>query len=280
MPRLPAPARFGEPLPMALPDAIDAAEPIDIAVAVAYAVVIGAVVGERVWLLLRTGSARLDALLTAAGMGMGALLAGVVVTAVERALWPVLAGLAPGRLVALIDVHLAVEVAVAFVAWDAAGYAHHWLGHRSAVGWASHQVHHTGTDYDLSLAWRQSWFPVTALATFPLVALTGARFEVAIVCAVASNTWQALVHTSAPVRTPAWLAATVMTPRTHLLHHRAPAPVNLGPVLTIWDRLAGTWDPGPLEPVQRQPPVGRRQGALAIELAGWRELVTSSSSRR
>lgn len=265
---------------MGIRDAADSVEAIDVAVAAGYALVIVAVAAERVWLLFRTGSARIGALATSAVMGGGAVVAGVMITAVERAVWPVVGAVAPAPLLALMDVHLVVEVAVVFVAWDAAGFAHHWLGHRSAVGWASHQVHHSGADYDLSLAWRQSWFPVTALVTFPLVALTGTSFEMAVGCALASNTWQALLHTSVPLRTPAWVEAAVMTPRSHLRHHQSSTPVNLGPVLTLWDRFAGTWCPHDRHEALRADEIGaRRQGAVAIEIAGWRSLAAETARR-
>lgn len=255
-------------------------DPFDVAVAVSYVVVIGAVLAERAWLVVRTGSARLDPLATASVMGLGALVTGTVITVVERTVWPVIGLFAPAPLLAFLDVHLVVEIVVVFVAWDAAGFAHHWLGHHSAIGWASHQVHHTGTGYDLSLAWRQSWFPVTALVTFPLVALTGTSFEVAVGCALASNTWQALLHTRVPLPTPAWVEAAVMTPRAHLRHHRSRTPVNLGPVLTIWDRLAGTWSPhDQRETLDVDAIDTRREGAVAIEIAGWRALAASASRR-
>src|SRR5438093_1331871 len=54
--------------------------------------------------------------------------------------------------------------------------------------------------------------------------------------------WQVLEHTNMPVRFPSWFSAHVMTPAAHRQHHgRAGGAVNLGPVLTWWDRLAGTW---------------------------------------
>jgi sterol desaturase/sphingolipid hydroxylase (fatty acid hydroxylase superfamily) len=40
---------------------------------------------------------------------------------------------------------------------------------------------------------------------------------------------------------PAWLGVVVVTPATHRLHHERGGAVNLGPVLTVWDRAAGTW---------------------------------------
>ncbi|MGK2929477.1 MAG: sterol desaturase family protein [Acidimicrobiales bacterium] len=247
---------------------------LDLLIALAYATVIVAVLAERAWLAVTTGNARLPSLATAAAMGGGALVVGGLVTAVERVLWPLIGVHSPAPVQALVGVHPLVELVVVFVAWDAAGFAHHWLGHRTAIGWASHQVHHTGPDYDLSLAWRQSWLPVTAVVTFPLVALTGAGFTTALACAVVSNTWQALVHTTAPVRLPEWLERAAMTPRTHRAHHASVTPVNLGSVLTIWDRLAGTWEPAPTAAeADLHPFAALSVNPLVIEAAGWRSLL-------
>lgn len=255
--------------------AVGAAE---VAIAAGYALVIAAVVAERVWLAVRTGDARLGPLATAAAMGAGAVAVGGVVVGVERTLWPVLGGLAPGPVSAVVGTHPVLEVVVVFVAWDAAGFAHHWLGHRTTIGWASHQVHHTGADYDLSLAWRQSWFPLTALATFPLVALTGGRFEVAVGCALVSNTFQALLHTAVDVPVPRRVGAVVMTPASHRTHHASARPVNLGPVLTVWDRLAGSWAPDAI--AAPTPRAGRAwDNPLAVEVRGWRELLQRGDRR-
>lgn len=247
---------------------------LDLLIALAYATVIVAVLAERAWLAVTTGSARLPSLATAAGMVTGALVVGGFVTALERVLWPLIGAHSFAPVEALVGMHPLIEFVVVFVAWDAAGFAHHRLGHRTAIGWASHQVHHTGPHYDLSLAWRQSWLPVTAVVTFPLVALTGAGFTTALACAVVSNTWQALVHTTAPVRLPEWLERIVMTPRTHRAHHASATPVNLGPVLTLWDRLAGTWEPAPdATEVDLHPFAPSSGNPLVIEAAGWCSLL-------
>lgn len=253
---------------------LPAADPPEVLAAIAMAVVIAAVVAERLWLFARTGAAHLRVLGTAAAMGVGSLLAGAVVTGALRATWPAVGALSPAPLVALVDRHVVVEVLVVFVAWDLAGYAYHRIGHGTAIGWASHQVHHTGPRYDLSLALRQSWFPLPAVATFPLVALTGGSFTVAVGCAAVSNAWQALVHTELDVRFPGWLASVVVTPATHRRHHDPEGePVNLGAVLTCWDRLAGTWDDRP--GLAGQPLRAGPSNPVRVELAGWRALVAA-----
>jgi sterol desaturase/sphingolipid hydroxylase (fatty acid hydroxylase superfamily) len=250
--------------------------PLEDVLATAGAVlVVAAVVVEAVWLAHRRGVRRLAEHPTAVVMALGSLVVAPWFLGAYDAAWDVLGPLAPVRVR-----HPLAQAVAAFVAWDLAGYAHHRLGHRTRIGWASHQAHHSGSDWDLSLALRQSWLPLPALVTFPLVALAGVPLPAALGSAAVSNLWQALTHSAAPVSPPAWLAAVVVTPASHQVHHLASGrAVNLGPVLTVWDRLAGTWQ----APPQRVPAVlprrgdGRRAGPVAIELRGWRRLALGAS---
>ena len=93
------------------------------------------------------------------------------------------------------------------------------------------------------------------------------------------------MHTSLPVALPRWVAAAVMTPATHRRHHTLDGgATNLGPVLTIWDRLAGTWDP---TPVATGAPIGLRgagadpgRSAWRIETEGWIDVAHRSLRNR
>src|SRR5690606_27272669 len=129
---------------------------------------------------------------------------------------------------------------VAFTVWDALGWVDHWIGHRTRIGWVTHRPHHGGSSFNLTLALRQSPYPLAGIALLPIVALTGVPFETAAIAVAISNTWQALIHTQARLPLPGWLERTVMTPATHEMHHDHGGLVNLGPVLTLWDRAAGT----------------------------------------
>ena len=179
-----------------------------IVVNVAAAVVIAGVLGESAWLVWTSGRSRVARLPTVAAMACGAVIAGSVVANVDAPC--VGSDTSRSRLDAVTgfwDRHGALELLAAFVVWDAAGFAYHWVGHRTRVGWASHRVHHTGTEYDLTLAWRQSWLPLPALLIGPAVALVGFQLETIVICTAISKTWQALVHTSLPVRPPRCVAA-------------------------------------------------------------------------
>ena len=67
-----------------------------------------------------------------------------------------------------------------------------------------------------------------------------------------------------------------MTPGTHRRHHCVDGGgVNLGSVLTVWDRLAGTWSPAPADATAEYGIAGSadRDGVVRLQLAGWRELA-------
>ena len=248
----------------------------DVVAGAAYMVVAVVVVVELLWLRhTRHDPSRERDAATAAGMAAGAVVVGVVYTAAFAGLWHVVGSRASGGLVQLWQDHPVLAFISAFVAWDASGFAYHLVGHRTRVGWAAHRPHHTGTEYNVALGLRQSWAPWHGLLIHPVLALGGWDLRTIAMCVAVSNLWQLLEHSAAPVRLPAWLRSVVMTPESHRHHHLLDAgAVNLGPVFTIWDRLCGTWVPGPVGseatygvggPVSANP--------LRVELQGWGELL-------
>ena len=207
-------------------------------------------VAVEVWWLAAREPARGRDLFQRTGTGLamaaGAIVVGFGYTAVLRRLWPLFHRLGPASLPHLWAGHRAVSYVVAFVAWDAIGWLYHAIGHHSAVGWAAHRPHHTGVDFDLTLGLRESWTPFHGLLVQPVVAVAGFPLSTIVACSAISNLLQLLQHTSARVQAPRLVAAVIMTPDAHRQHHRSDAnglrnAVNLGPVFTVWDRLAGTW---------------------------------------
>lgn len=220
-------------------------------------------------------------------MASGALAIGVLYGLLFSGLWQALAPHAPARLSRFWAAHPAAGFVATFVAWDLSGFVYHLVGHRTRVGRAAHGAHHSGTEFNGSLALRLSWMPWHGLLHHPLLALAGFDFGVLLMCAAISNFCQALQHSAALPPAPRWLSAVVVTPDAHRHHHGADGhSVNLGPVLTVWDRLAGTWRPvdhasaplgggpyrRPLHPVQEAGHTPSR-GALRTELGGWVALV-------
>ncbi|HEU0132017.1 MAG TPA: sterol desaturase family protein [Mycobacteriales bacterium] len=252
--------------------------PYALAVSVPYTLAVGFVAAEVAWLARRPGPDRaplLRSAASAAGMAVGAFGVGLVYTPLLRLLWGLAGRGAPPALAAFWSRHVVLCAVVAFVGWDLSGWVYHVIGHRTAVGWAAHQAHHSGPSYDATLGLRESWAPFHGLLHHPLLALLGLPLRYIIVCAAFSNAWQVMEHTSLPVRFPRWLAAAVMTPGAHRHHHgRGGALVNLGPFLTVWDRLAGTWVPASVPaPLLYGPAVPAPLNPVRVELAGWLALA-------
>jgi sterol desaturase/sphingolipid hydroxylase (fatty acid hydroxylase superfamily) len=259
-------------------DRLASASPYQLAVNLPYAFAFAGVGAEVAWLARRPGPARraiLRSAATATTMALGALAVGVAYTAALRFLWSAVATQQWDAAAAFWEAHPLVGAAVAFVAWDASGWLYHVIGHRTRIGWAAHQPHHSGEGYDATLGLRQSWAPFHGLVHHPLLALAGFDLRVIIVCAAVSNCWQVLEHTSLPVRFPRWFEAHVMTPAAHRHHHgRDGGAVNLGPFFTWWDRMAGTWvSPDTPAPAAYGPAVPAPANPVTVELRGWIALV-------
>jgi sterol desaturase/sphingolipid hydroxylase (fatty acid hydroxylase superfamily) len=210
----------------------------------------------------------------------GAILVGLVYGFVFAGLYNLASTLAPPQLFGLWRHHPVAAACAAFLLWDMSGFAYHWVGHRTSIGWAAHQVHHTGTEFNASLALRLTWMPWHGLLHHPLIALSGIPISYVLGSLAVSNVLQALQHSQCLPTLPRWVAAMIMTPATHRHHHsEAGAAVNLGPVFTIWDRMAGTWHPNglPENPAAEFPPRVGVESAWEIQTAGWRQLWRGSA---
>jgi sterol desaturase/sphingolipid hydroxylase (fatty acid hydroxylase superfamily) len=262
---------------------LEMATPYSLAVNVPYAVAFACVAAEVAW-LARAPDARsrvLRSAATATTMAAGALVVGMLYTAVFRHLWEVVARFRWETAAELWRAHPVAGAVAAFVAWDLSGWVYHLIGHRTRIGWAAHQAHHSGAGYDATLGLRQSWAPFHGLLHHPLLALAGFDFRVIVVCAALSNCWQVLEHTSLPIRFPRVIEAVVMTPAAHRHHHgRDGGLVNVGPFFTIWDRLAGTWvSPDAPAPLSYGPARPASANPVAVELDGWVRLVRARRLR-
>lgn len=257
---------------------LDQATPYSLAVNVPYAVAFAAVAAEVAWLARTPGEGRARisrSAAAAATMALGALAVGVLYTGVFRFLWGAVGQMRWEAAADFWRAHPVAGALAAFVAWDLSGWVYHLAGHRTRIGWAAHQVHHSGPDYDATLGLRQTWAPFHGLLHHPLLALAGFDFRVVVVCAAVSNCWQVLEHTSLPIRFPRLVEAVVMTPAAHRHHHgRDGGFVNVGPFFTVWDRLAGTWvPPGAPAPMAYGPARPAPANPLAVEAAGWVQLI-------
>ncbi|MBP6337297.1 MAG: sterol desaturase family protein [Vitreoscilla sp.] len=144
--------------------------------------------------------------------------------------------------------------------YDLCYYWLHRAGHRVAVLWAAHVVHHQSEEYNLSTALRQPgsgwllgwlfYIPMALLGFPPLVFATVALIDLL---------YQFWVHTRQVGRL-GWFDRWFCSPSNHSVHHAVNdryLDKNYGGILMLWDRLFGTFaEEDDLEPIvygTRQP---------------------------
>ncbi len=135
-----------------------------------------------------------------------------------------------------------------FVLLDLVVYLQHLLLHRVSWLWRVHRVHHTDPELDVTSGVR--FHPLEVLLSLLLksgtVLLLGVGFWTVLVFEVMLSGASLFTHCnlSLPARVDRVLRYFVVTPGMHLLHHsvrRAEHDRNYGTVLSLWDRLFGTY---------------------------------------
>jgi sterol desaturase/sphingolipid hydroxylase (fatty acid hydroxylase superfamily)/uncharacterized membrane protein YhhN len=133
---------------------------------------------------------------------------------------------------------------VALVFYDFCYYWQHRTGHRVALFWAAHVVHHQSQDYNLSTALRQpSTYPFLNWVFYVPMALAGVPPLVFGVVALVDLLYQFWVHTE-HVGKLGWFDRVFCSPSNHRVHHAvndAYLDRNYGGILVLWDRLFGTF---------------------------------------
>lgn len=131
----------------------------------------------------------------------------------------------------------------AFVLYDFCYYWNHRFGHEVSVFWASHVVHHSSEDYNLSTALRQSSGGFFSFIFYLPMALMGFSPEVFIAVGALNLVYQFWVHTQ-HIGTLGWFEWLMVTPSNHRVHHaqnQIYLDRNYGGVFIIWDRIFGSF---------------------------------------
>ena len=133
---------------------------------------------------------------------------------------------------------------LALLGYDLAYYWLHRAGHRIALFWAAHVVHHQSEDYNLSTALRQtgSGWLVGWIFYLPLAVL-GVPPAVFAVVALVDLLYQFWVHTQ-QVGKLGWFDRWFCSPSNHRAHHAVNDRYldrNYGGIFIFWDRLFGTF---------------------------------------
>ena len=143
------------------------------------------------------------------------------------------------------DVWALVVVLVLFDLWM---YCWHRMNHEWGVLWRLHRVHHTDVAMDASTALRFHPGEIAAstlvrLAVMPILGMTASHlliYEIILLPVIL------LQHSSlhAPHGIDKFIRVLIVTPWMHRIHHstvRDETDSNYGSVLSVWDRLFGSW---------------------------------------
>ncbi len=141
-----------------------------------------------------------------------------------------------------------VGIVASVSALDCVSYAWHRANHRIPVLWRFHQVHHSDIDFTVSTAVR--FHPGELLLSLPIrllaIALLGAPARAVVVFEVVFAFSNLFEHGNIelPLAFEQRLAGLVVTPALHRRHHANRRPEinsNFGTILTVWDRILGTY---------------------------------------
>lgn len=133
---------------------------------------------------------------------------------------------------------------LALIAADFTYYWMHRMEHEHRILWASHSVHHSSQDYNLTVGFRLSIIEglFECLFLIPMILIGFNPFQ-ALVGLVLVAQYQHWIHTERVTKL-GWLDEIFNTPSQHRVHHgsnRQYLDKNYGGILMIWDKLFGTF---------------------------------------
>jgi sterol desaturase/sphingolipid hydroxylase (fatty acid hydroxylase superfamily) len=131
-----------------------------------------------------------------------------------------------------------------YLIFDLCSYWSHRISHQQRFWWATHVVHHSSENYNLTVSFRLSWMqnlkliffvPVMVLSFHPII------FFVTSQIAVLFQFW---VHTEYIRRMHPIIEYIFATPSNHRVHHGSQEKYinkNYGATFIFWDRMFGTY---------------------------------------
>ena len=160
---------------------------------------------------------------------------------------------------------VSAQFVIGFLLIDFFEYSFHRAAHRWHWLWLFHAVHHSDTELDTSTGVR--FHPLESAINQSLIIVLmltlGLPLWVLLARAIVQNPIDFVLH--ANLRFPDWVESRLgwllVTPRMHRVHH-SPVPAetnsNYGVMLSIWDRIFGTYTS----------PVGERPARYGLSKLG------------
>ncbi len=193
-------------------------------------------------------------------------------TAVVRLIFPLIAVVLAvqvyargGGLFGAFDWPLWLEIVLAVLIFDAAIYWQHRLLHLIPLLWPLHRVHHSDVAIDVTTGVRFHPLEIvlSMLIKLGLVVLLGAHPAAVVVFEILLSAASLFTHAdfAFPSRVERAMRVVIVTPSMHRTHHsvrREETDSNYGFLLSVWDRLFGSYRVRSAEP-ERSMPIGLPQ---------------------
>ncbi len=131
-----------------------------------------------------------------------------------------------------------------YIILDFCSYWAHRISHHQRFWWATHVVHHSGEDYNLTVSFRLSWVQHIKVIFFLPVALCGFHPIIFFVANQIAILFQFWVHTEYIKKLPRIFEYIFATPSNHRVHHGSQDKYinkNFGATFILWDRIFGTY---------------------------------------
>lgn len=172
--------------------------------------------------------------------------AGFGIASVAAVAWTASSGFG---LLHLLDLPILAQLVVVLVIFDfTAQYGAHYLLHKVKWMWRLHVVHHSDTKVDATTGARlhPGDYAVREVFALGTLVVTGAPLAFYVLYRIVTIFFTFVTHAnvSLPKRLDAALSYVLVTPDMHKFHHHFERPwtdTNFGGILSIWDRLFGTF---------------------------------------
>ncbi len=140
----------------------------------------------------------------------------------------------------------ATEFILSFIFFDLSLYIWHRLSHKYEFLWQFHRIHHSDLCMNVSTAFRVHMFDhlTMAITKAVYIALFGFAKEAVLMNEIISALFLMFHHGNVAFKGEKILGNLIIVPYLHRLHHstnRQEHDMNYGAVLSIWDRLFGTF---------------------------------------
>lgn len=131
-----------------------------------------------------------------------------------------------------------------YILFDFCSYWAHRISHKQRIWWATHVVHHSSENYNLTVSFRLSWVQNIKIIFLLPVAFIGFHPIIFFVVSQVAVLFQFWVHTEYIRKLHPVIEYIFATPSNHRVHHGSQEKYinkNYGATFIFWDRIFGTY---------------------------------------